>query len=89
MSRKRCRVAFSDFALSEFQTYADFEETLKAINAQVTSKVFHEQVDTSGLVESQQMIANLLVGSICKILNIKGKIDEKTLKEYKKEYKVE
>ena len=89
MSRKRRRVTFSDFALSEFQNYADFEETLKAINAQVTSKVSHEQVDISNLIESQQMIANLLVDSICKILNIKGKADEKTLKEYKKEYKVE
>ena len=89
MSRKRCRVTFSDFALSEFQIYADFEETLKAINAQVTSKVFHEQVDISGLIESQQMTASLLVTGICKILNIKGKVDEDILKQYKEDHEVE
>lgn len=88
MSRKRRRVAFSDFALSEFQNYVDFEETLKAINVQVTSKVAHEQVDTSGLIESQQMLASLLVTGICKMLNIKGKVDEDILKQYKAEYNV-
>lgn len=89
MSRKRRRIVFSDYALSEFQDYADFEETLKAINAQVTSKVSDEQVDISGLIESQQMIASLLVTGICKMLNIKGKVDENVLKQYKKDYKVE
>lgn len=89
MSRKRRRIVFSDYALSEFQDYADFEETLKAINAQVTSKVSNEQVDISDLVESQQMTASLLVTGICNLLNIKGKVDENVLKQYKKDYKVE
>lgn len=88
MSRKRRRIIFSDYALSEFQDYADLEETLEAINAQVTSKVSREQVDTSGLIESLQMTASLLVIGICKLLNIKGKVDGDTLKQYKKDHKV-
>ena len=52
MPRKRCRMTFSDYALSEFQDYADFEETLKVIDAQVISKITHKQVDVSCLVES-------------------------------------
>ena len=88
MSRKRRRITFSDYALSEFQDFADLEETLKAINTQVISKVLTEQVDTSGLIESQQMLANLLTTSICKMLSIKGNVDEALLKKYKDEYEV-
>ena len=89
MPRKRRRVAFSDYALSEFQDFADANETLKAINDKVTSKVSFNEVDISTLVESQQNIANLLVNSICKMLNIKGKVNEATLKQYKEMYEVE
>lgn len=89
MPRKRCRITFSDYALSEFQDFADVNETLKAINEQVISKVSFDEVDISALVESQQNIANLLVNSICKMLNIKGKVNETTLKQYKEMHEVE
>lgn len=89
MPRKRRRITFSDYALSEFQDFADANETLKAINDQVTSKVSFDEVDISALVESQQNTANLLANSICKMLNIKGKVNETILRQYKKMHEVE
>ena len=89
MPRKRRRITFLDSALLDFQHFADINETLQAINDQVVSKVYFDEVDISDLIESQQNLANLLVNSICKMLNIKGEVNKTTLKQYKNEYEVE